>query len=312
MSEQSLNVAQAYDEQVGDFVREFALKNFIRIPRVPLYHYTTGDTLIRIIESMELWSTQASCLNDTSELLYAAAEFRRRVSARLSGSHDPRITEFLVCLDAALSDAYSYSVKSPIFVSCFSESRDNLSQWRAYTAGEGGYAIQFDSNKLAECGKPADSGGRPQLVRIEYRPAEHDRMFNEVLHWAENYLLSLQSTGQVSKDACVKFVPTYFWVLGYLAACLKHPKFENEREWRLVYALRDDDWKCMEFRSGQSMLRRHFPLRLARPLPITGVVLGPSRYPKNSSVAVNDMLKKAGYDLSVVKVEITEVPYRVV
>src|ERR1700732_5202949 len=50
-----------------------------------LYHYTTGDNLIRIIESGKLWSTQITCLNDTAEVRYAVEELHRRVRARRAG-----------------------------------------------------------------------------------------------------------------------------------------------------------------------------------------------------------------------------------
>jgi hypothetical protein len=43
---------------------------FNPIPSGPLYHYTTGNGLIEIIKSGELWATQVACLNDSSELLY--------------------------------------------------------------------------------------------------------------------------------------------------------------------------------------------------------------------------------------------------
>src|SRR5579872_4367132 len=37
-----------------------------------LWHYTTGDSLIKIIESGELYATQVSCLNDSTEVRYSA------------------------------------------------------------------------------------------------------------------------------------------------------------------------------------------------------------------------------------------------
>ena len=35
-----------------------------------LYHYTSGDSLIKIIKSGTLWATQVSCVNDQTELHY--------------------------------------------------------------------------------------------------------------------------------------------------------------------------------------------------------------------------------------------------
>jgi hypothetical protein len=59
------------------------------------------------------------------------------------------------------------------------------------------------------------------------------------------------------------------------------------------------------------MMSRHLPLRI-KPLPLIGVLVGPCRHPALSRVAVNDLLNKAGYDLNVVNVELTEAPYRMI
>jgi len=93
---------------------------------------------------------------------------------------------------------------------------------------------------------------------------------------------------------------------------LKHPKFEGEKEWRFLYYLRPEDVneKRMQFRQRQYMMTRHVPLILTNPLPITGVIVGPCRHPPLSKIAIDDLLKQDGYDPDVVRVELTEVPYR--
>jgi len=37
-----------------------------------LWHYTTGSSLLAIIESSSLFATQVSCLNDSTEIRYAS------------------------------------------------------------------------------------------------------------------------------------------------------------------------------------------------------------------------------------------------
>ena len=39
-----------------------------------IWHYTNRDTLFKILETREIWSTHVSCLNDTSECLCKAPE----------------------------------------------------------------------------------------------------------------------------------------------------------------------------------------------------------------------------------------------
>jgi hypothetical protein len=92
--------------------------------------------------------------------------------------------------------------------------------------------------------------------------------------------------------------------------CLKDPAFEPEKEWRLIYVYRPDDPTKMIFRQRQSMMSRHLPLCLEAKLPITGITVGPCRYPVLSRIAVNDLLHAHDYDPALLSVEVTKIPYR--
>ena len=82
-------------KRIGDFCAHH-MQQFLTMPGGPLYHYTTGDNFIKIIKSGELWSTQAACLNDTTELIYAIEQFRQSVRARLCTPHDRAIDPVLI------------------------------------------------------------------------------------------------------------------------------------------------------------------------------------------------------------------------
>src|SRR4051794_27298980 len=96
-----------------------------RLPPGPIYHYTTGDSLIRIINSGELWSTQAACMNDTKELIYTVERLAERAKRyKKPGQLDAlwqAFDKFTLNPDATTA---------PIFLTCFSEDDDDLSQWR--------------------------------------------------------------------------------------------------------------------------------------------------------------------------------------
>jgi hypothetical protein len=114
-----------------------------------LYHYTSGEGLVGIIESGDLWVTQASCLNDATEVRYAAAvlldSFQRYRGFPLDSD------AAFICDRAIAGLSVDAAPKSEWFVACLSEEADDLSQWRAYGRGEGGYAIGFD---VAGCSPP--------------------------------------------------------------------------------------------------------------------------------------------------------------
>ena len=306
-------LSAADEVQVAGFLNHYAQRFFL-IPSGPLYHYTTGENFIKIMQSGELWATQAACLNDTTELVYAAEQLHRCVKAKIDAPHNPAIDPILTRMDEALREP---SVEtSPVFVTCFSERRDDLSQWRAYSGGEGGYAIQFDPPKLRQAGILPTPDGKmePQilLVRVEYNPMNHASMFDDILKWTEQFFLCLSGAKTApSIDAWAdEFCRYWLEQLAFYAPCIKNPSFEDEKEWRFIYYLRPDDPTRMQFRQRQSMMSRHIPLRLTKPLPITQVLVGPCRHPRLSQVAAGDLLLSSGYDPNNVEVKITGVPYR--
>ena len=85
-----------------DFFRHY-VPHFAFRPNAPLYHYTTGENLIRILETNELWTTQIACLNDEKELTYAVEEFQKRIAARSSAQHSPDLDPLLLHFEQFLS-----------------------------------------------------------------------------------------------------------------------------------------------------------------------------------------------------------------
>jgi hypothetical protein len=303
------------EKRINAFLEAYA-KRFVShyLPDNPpphrLYHYTTGDNLIQIIQSQELWATQASCLNDTTELTYAADQLRQRIKKRALDTDTKKIERFRARLVEFLENP-SPEIAG-MFVTCFTEKEDDLSQWRSYSGGEGGYAIQFDTLKLLLSGAASFATSKfwQPLVQVAYKL--EDEFLDQLLAFGEQCSVELQgaSRAPTEEEWLDDFVTHWITQIAFLAPCLKHPKFESEKEWRFLFALRPDDITRMRFRQRQYLMSRHVPLILTTPLPITGVLVGPCRHPQLSKIAVGDLLKANGYDPDVVKVALTDVPYR--
>lgn len=283
-------------------------RSFIGIPPTPLYHYTTGDNLIRIIESKEIWATHISCLNDATEIMYSVEELRKRVKIRLLANQKPELEFLLKKMDERL--ATPRVEIAPAFLFCLSTKKDHLSQWRAYSGGEGGYSVEFDPEGLRQAG----INNQVMLLRVEYSERNHAILLDDVINCAELFYIKGEGrTRAPNEDAWTdEFVRCFLWQLSFLAPCLKHPTYADEEEWRLVYNLKPDDPTTMRFRQRQSMMTRHMPLKLTGPLPITSVMVGPCRHPIISRVAVCDLLLAHGFKTAIEKVSLTTVPYRMV
>jgi hypothetical protein len=205
-------------KNIKEFLLHYA-RFLFGVPESPLYHYTTGENLIKIIESGELWATHISCLNDTTEFTYAVEQVHKRVREKLltaSHSHAPLLKRF----DEMLSNPGTEI--APFFVACFSQRKDDLSQWRAYSGGEGGYALQFDPQKLAALGAQEQI----LLFRVEYNPDIHSRMFDDVVKWSEEFFFSCEGSHRApNQEAWIEEFLT-FWLhqIVFFAPCLKHPK----------------------------------------------------------------------------------------
>lgn len=277
-----------------------------------LYHYTTGTGLIEILKSGELWATHLNCLNDTSELLYTRARLRIRVEQKLAS---PVSAEVKSLLEKLLTTLRTTRLGVwPWFVACFTEDGDDLSQWRAYGSGEGGYSIEFDSVYLRGMNHPQ----QVLLGKVEYNEGRQDTFFDDLLnHTISFYLSGLQrKLAPTTEEWVAEFISCWSWHTAMYLPMIKHPKFCGEREWRLLYPFNDEAIPRMRYLQRSSMMTKHVPLRLmmhhSQPrLPLKGVVVGPCRHREISKLAVGDLLRTNGY-FGDYYVSTTRIPYQTV
>ena len=108
-----------------------------------LYHYTSIDGLLGILDKNVLWATQYRYLNDSTEF-----KFARIIIESLSGS------KYSVLTEDTISKAVAYfDIMNRIYdlYSCsFSKEGDLLSQWRSYCPKEGGFSLGFNYASLKE------------------------------------------------------------------------------------------------------------------------------------------------------------------
>jgi len=210
-------------------------------------------------------------------------------------------------------------VTSGIFVVCFSESGNDLSQWRAYGGSIGGAAIEFEGHDLAR----APNG--MILLPVVYSPAfKRDLMDDYILSAESLFLEKLESlhTKEPKVNAtivAIQYCPRCLEI-GLLAAlALKHSKFHHEKEWRLVYRLRGkEDIRNFEFIPRETLISLHLPMSFAEKgssdgkpgRPVKGLIVGPTAHPKYQAMVATEILRKNGYDPSLTKVISSKIPFR--
>ena len=242
-----------------------------------LWHYTTGDNLI-IISSGELWSTQVSCLNDQLELRYAQSLLHKALIDMKAARKLSEDETYFVDLGIERLNE-ERTIASEWFVACFSKRDDDLSQWRAYGLGEGGYSIGFSVNELiARCGPD-----QAYVAPVCYEVGRQETAAQNVAAASLAFFIDGLSRRKGKRDVWAEaFLLSWGDVITYLAPVIKHPSFAGEEEYRIVRRLRDEDFPNMKFRQKQTLMARHLPLKISLPngapnlLPLTHVRVGPS------------------------------------
>jgi hypothetical protein len=114
-----------------------------------VYHYTDMQAFAGIVENVALWATDFRYLNDSREMRYAWDPFVAKLQ-RLSSESGEYSEAYAAQLEALelmkATDLMNFD--DSMFVTCFTELRDSVSQWSRYGANGHGIALGFDSEAI--------------------------------------------------------------------------------------------------------------------------------------------------------------------
>jgi hypothetical protein len=282
-----------------------------RPPVDEVWHYTTAEGLIAILQSGKMFSTQVTCLNDSREQRYFGDLVYDAAKPLIDSNTGPDFGVFLrIAEDALIKRDFATAWH---FVTCFSENGDDLGQWRGYGGGECGYAIGFRCDGLLETLKARPSA---MFLPMQYAASSHKAVVDDVLRMGQIYFragIIKRNVTDIERWAR-EFLIALTWQLDIFASITKHPKFVGEMERRIVTSLQVDEQKNLEFRQKRTLLARHLPIDLAsevdgvRRLPISRICTGPSPAQRVTQVSVTDLLLKFGYEN--IPIDLSAVPYR--
>lgn len=270
-----------------------------------LFHYTTALGLLGIVQHSVLWATDARFLNDAEELEHAYELFADELPNIASPAEDPAHFLHEHRADfARIFDQYKDLVgrelsarKFPVYVACFCESPDLLSQWRAYGA-EHAYAIEFDRELLEKAIQNIagyDRGKR--LSQIVYGRAA-----------ATSLLASAVRDIQADTNLGHLGVHAHYMALNLTAtiAAIKHPGFSEEREWRAIVALEREEPAQVRFRASPHAILPYIEIPFGLEA-IVGVRIGPGRHAELRRQGLQRLLRAVG---SAAQVSASDVPLR--
>jgi hypothetical protein len=290
------------------------------LPLTPgvLWHYTDARGLMGILEHEELWATQTNFLNDSTELAHGIG-LATKVVAGYNASHVKEVTaRFLGGLvdpkQAALTGWLDRNLD--VYVVCFCSDGDLLSQWRAYAGRDYavGYAIGMGTRPPLQ-GWPQTAPGDHgfALRRVLYDAMEQEAACRDLV----DALVPVLDDDPTDVERQKSFARSFVDGIVELASWCKHPAFEEEQEWRIVYVRNNDSSKLpLRHRQSRGLLVPYVALELPNPvepllghLPVQALNFGPSPEPALKRRGIETVL--AGYShFSGVTIEGSSAPLR--
>ncbi len=259
-----------------------------------VYHYTSPEGLLGIVETGELWMSDYSYLNDAEELTYGLRLAKQRFD--LIADVTPSAASVLRKWGGVIE-----TMQSRVCVCSFSSDGDSLSQWRAY----GPLAIGFRVGGLM-----FGYANTTRMQPVVYEPDTQRQLFDLMAcYCASAYIndaatISPKKLAQLYEDGSDRNLE--------LTAFLKHPTFSDEREIRMVHVenprIFDGSLPAKpapyRFRTSRGFLMPYVTTRdvVALPdsypvrLPISEIVIGPYSNADMLEHGVKVLLKARGYE----------------
>jgi hypothetical protein len=203
-----------------------------------VYHYCGPDGFRCILSKKSLWATHFQYLNDAGEIRrgidIAKEEAISLQNLATTGIQNFYFNQILQQLDEKVS--------RHIFLVCFSEVGDLLSQWRAYADDGRGYAIGFDFERLSQRRSPV---GRSFSGKVIYSETNLRQSIRDYL--LKNAPNATCHPNDDDEDAVAANANNHSWAILSTVSRFKHHGFNEERETRIAFVCNlPSEWRSIE------------------------------------------------------------------
>ena len=285
-------------------------------------HYTSASAAMKILQTEKFWMRKTSCMNDFMEVEHGL----RCLDAAYSGEAGKRLKATLNSIFYGIANeieelfrGWAPVLQTDTYIACFSEHRDmedlhgRLSMWRAYSESTGvalvvnKTLIQSDSAPLKIFSSPVayldDVNFQIEFERVVDR-IEENKEFLRLRGWEVVRFCVLNA-------------------FKFAALCTKHPGFNEENEWRVIYMPTMEKsehlGKDIEVIRGTPQPVYKIPLKNIPEEGLVGfeipeildrIIIGPTEYPVAIREAFETLLADSGVEDPANRVWVTGLPLR--
>lgn len=282
-------------------------------------YYTSAATAMKVLRNQELWFRNAKVMNDFSEISYGL----KLIRSVFSGPEGERFRDavdniFPSTMQKAveLMSGWESDWRFETYIACVSihdpkeDKRGRLSMWRAY----GDTALVVNNTPMTAVTDLLAVFSIPVLYLSEDELTGYLSKITDSIQKNRGYLKSL------GQDTLVGYIHQ---MLLRFAIAIKHPGFEEEKEWRLYYrpSERKSPGMIKETVVLNGVPQNVYKLRLADdpqnglhgadiPSLLDRIIIGPNEFPYVSYKAFVDILEELEVTDAANKVVLSDIPLR--
>lgn len=271
------------------------------IRKPPLYHYTSINSLMKILNPNErgeicLRATNARFLNDPYEFNLALSMLKTSMVRyeKENSIADKKSSGFNKSQFSSFATIAGY----PFLIS-FSENSDDLTMWRTYGADGNGVAIGFDRKMLI------DYGYTPGIVNTRLIKCSYNKnmiLKNLVKYWGSCYDKISFDDGQTTLSSFN--IPIS---IGNICFSIKRKEYKGEREYRLCK--NDRDPNKIKFLERGGIIIPYVEIYLTKEI-IKKIIVGPCADAKLTMESLQFYLQAKGYSNRKEFLVMSKAPYR--
>jgi Protein of unknown function (DUF2971) len=247
-----------------------------------LYHYTNANGIIGILNTQKLWATEIHFLNDAKEYVYSLDLINDILQKKEMGCKNINFRN-------VIQKTYMYlkGGTNEIYVCCFCEDGDLLSQWKGYSEWGNGYSIGFDVKLLPRINRKFPYVNI-SIMKVVYDKAQQEKMILEEVNYFENRvnILSNNDKLEIKNDDIHEIAACLASSLKYYCSYFKNYAFREEQEWRAIYrnSINSEEGRqIVKLRAEKQVLKPYLELDIGASaqkkewsLPIQSIIVGPS------------------------------------
>lgn len=268
-----------------------------------LYHYTSLNGILGILESNKIWATHVSFLNDVSEFWHGLNISKKLTTEVLIKD------QYLADFGRSMLHRLETGTTNNLYVASFSKKADLLSLWRGYCPTGAGISLGFDlanlseiceakGYRLAECnyehGQQLKQVGDRFMAGLKRSPNLWARRDYEKLDSDERLIDEIENILQTTE---------IFSEICELAPLFKNEGFHEESEWRIIS--NNTQAQPVKYCSKSSYFAPYIELEILSAL--REVIVGPNPNQRRCELSIKLLLESKNH--SDVKVTTSKLPF---